>query len=141
MKVRLDEKKRNPDYNNLLLIPEEKWSWTITAVTNKDISPHKMLVNNGGGFRKELLDFKVLKEPWVLKVVRDFKVDKVPKEPLDLKELKGEQDYKVLVGHKGLKDQQVLKEAKDLKEVKDHKGLLDLRVHKVIKDLLGLKVI
>ena len=58
MKVRLDEKKRNPDYNNLLLIPEQKWSWTITAVTNKDISPHKMLVNNRGGFQKELLDFK-----------------------------------------------------------------------------------
>jgi CRISPR/Cas system CMR-associated protein Cmr5 small subunit len=58
MKVTLTDKKRNPDYNNLLHIPENKWSWTITGVTNNDISPHQMLVNSGGGFQKELLDFK-----------------------------------------------------------------------------------
>ncbi len=55
--VKIRDKKKNPDYNNLIHIPESKWKWTINAVTNKDISPHQMLVKQGG-FQNELSGFK-----------------------------------------------------------------------------------
>jgi hypothetical protein len=57
MMVKIRDKKKNPDYNNLIHIPESKWKWTINAVTNKDISPHQMLVKQGG-FQNELSGFK-----------------------------------------------------------------------------------
>ena len=57
MMVKIRDKKKNPDYNNLIHIPESKWKWTINAVTNKEISPHQMLVKQGG-FQNELSGFK-----------------------------------------------------------------------------------
>lgn len=39
MMVKLRDKKTNPDYNNIIHIPESKWKWVINATTNKCISP------------------------------------------------------------------------------------------------------
>lgn len=56
MKVELREKKNNPDYNNLIHIPESKWKWTINATTNRLITPRELLVKRSG-FVNELIDF------------------------------------------------------------------------------------
>jgi hypothetical protein len=45
MMVKIRDKKKNPDYNNLIHIPESKWKWTINAVTNKEVSPTKCWLN------------------------------------------------------------------------------------------------
>jgi hypothetical protein len=40
MRIELRDKKKNPDYNNIIHIPESKWKWVINATTNKCISPN-----------------------------------------------------------------------------------------------------
>lgn len=57
MRVELRDKKKNPDYNNLIHIPESKWKWTINATTNRLINPQELL-SKKSGFVKELVSFR-----------------------------------------------------------------------------------
>jgi len=57
--IKIIEKKKNPNYNNTIHIPEAKWKWTINATTNRDISEYE-LERNTGGFQTELSKFESL---------------------------------------------------------------------------------
>lgn len=39
MRVELRDKKKNPDYNNIIHFPEHKWKWVIHGTTNRCIDP------------------------------------------------------------------------------------------------------
>jgi len=48
MRIELRDKKKNPDYNNLIHIPESKWKWVVNATTNRCLSIPVVSLNKWG---------------------------------------------------------------------------------------------